>query len=752
MKARILLLCFLSITLLVDTARSEQVTRIFTFSDFELSKDESNNYRIYATNGDYVYPEQEDLPNLPYCYVSVLLPPNKDINTFSFTHTDSIVDTNVYLYPAELPVPTSQSIVSPIVPRFVTYANSIYPTTIAELSSVQEFRGYRYANFCIYPFVYNTQAGTLTFVKNVTISYSLKAANTPTRIDQRRKTMLQSFMVNPNTMDSYYPISGTEDESDANDIDYLIITVDSLKSAFDPLRYWKIIKGIRTIVVTLEDIYNNSLYQDDSQQLQIKRCIYDYYINRNIKYVLLGGDDVIVPVMKCYGQAGDEVDNIPCDLFYACFNGQFDWNANGNDVIGELNDNVNLSPDVDISRLPIRTRADVEAYTNKLLHYEQSALTTNYANNFLMCADLLFNAQDGKSDAHIKSDILRDTIATYLPSSIRYRFYDTDTDFGGADYELNPTHITSQILDKQIHFLNYIAHGSVYGFSNETSTPFTSNSTLNNRNTPLIVITNACNTNRFDNLGFPCPSESFIRNPNGGAICYWGSSRYGWDSTWAYSLGASSKYVAQFYRFLGLFGQTSNLATNFASITTFAKAFLSTQSNSYSSLRWVQYSLNAVGDAEVPIYTQNPKTFTNVEVIRNGNTVTVSAELSSVDIPSLRITVTSQDSAVSYFSKAEAVQTHVFTNVPAAYNVVVTANNYLPYIYSDPIFIQNEVFVDSKTINGTNIVAGHHVTDTKQHGNVVIQDGSSVVLNSTDEVTLEDGFEVELGGSLEINN
>ena len=63
---------------------------------------------------------------------------------------------------------------------------------------------------------------------------------------------------------------------------------------------------------------------------------------------------------------------------------------------------------------------------------------------------------------------------------------------------------------------------------------------LNNAAEQGLVVTIACLTNAFDDFlwneittGAPlrydsCFSESFLRNPNGGAVAYHGSSRYGW--------------------------------------------------------------------------------------------------------------------------------------------------------------------------------------------------------------------------------
>lgn len=95
-----------------------------------------------------------------------------------------------------------------------------------------------------------------------------------------------------------------------------------------------------------------------------------------IKYVMLGGDDTVVPVRGCYSKSFDcgKMDylidkTIPTDLYFACFNGNFEWNSNGNDLYGEVEDYVDFTPTVFVTRLPVRTDTDVDSYiyTNFLL-------------------------------------------------------------------------------------------------------------------------------------------------------------------------------------------------------------------------------------------------------------------------------------------------------------------------------------------------------------------------------------------------
>ena len=92
---------------------------------------------------------------------------------------------------------------------------------------------------------------------------------------------------------------------------------------------------------------------------------------------MLGGDNSVVPVQYCFNRCLTDSIIQPADLFYMCFQGQFDWDLDGDGIIGEKEDSISLIPDVSLTRLPIRTASHVEAYTNKLLKYESNPLNNS---------------------------------------------------------------------------------------------------------------------------------------------------------------------------------------------------------------------------------------------------------------------------------------------------------------------------------------------------------------------------------------
>ena len=65
-------------------------------------------------------------------------------------------------------------------------------------------------------------------------------------------------------------------------------------------------------------------------------------------------------------------------------------------------------------------------------------------------------------------------------------------------------------------------------------------------------------------------------------------------------------------------------------------------------------------------------------------------------------------------------------------------------------FLQNVTFMGSNYVYGGSVRAGHHVTNLIAYGNVVVEHGADVIIDTEGTTTLEPGVEVKLGGKLEV--
>lgn len=681
---------FLLTCLFINISYSQTYNFEFSISDFSIIENNGKHVINHPTGFDIVNNTCD--PMLPSCVKNILLPPNKKVSNYSVTYTATNWQTNIDLEAMPVMHPTDGSDYSDVP---CSYDLRVYPDSIVKYGRVCTIDNYRYASFVITPFVYNATIGALSFINQVNITLELaditENYNFPTQ-----NRVIKRIVHNPDDVDLYYP-ENSQRTSTPN-IDYLIITADSLKNSFNPLRIWKTQKGVYTKIVTLNEIYSN--YEGATPQLKIKRCIQDYYNNHGLKWVLLGGDDIIIPCVKAYAKyiAKDQwgvivettEDTIPTDMFYACFDGAFDWNANGNDTIGELTDNVILDQVVNISRLPIRTNAHIKTYVSKLLKYEQTHQITSPS--MLLCARKIELSQKstGYSDAHLKSNIFINNLAPYWNGRM-VRFYDTHTDFeGGANYQLNSNNLTEQ-LSNNYNFLHFITHGNTDIWALEEGHYFSS--TVNNiaESNPMVIVTTACQTNAFDNAE-PCLSEAFIRKNKGGAIAYLGSSRFGWETSSCYNLGPSFLINKRFFN--NLFTGVSN---RFSEIVKLVKQYYQSEAYTYEdTYRWLLFSNNAIGDAELPIFTTIPNKFENVKFERIGTDIMINTE----DIDSCVITISNIGNGGEYYYSYKNTSLAVFTDVPNDYRIVITKDNYVPYVIERDCYLASEVIIADKIIEG----------------------------------------------------
>ena len=686
---------FILICLFVNISYSQTYTFSFSTSDFSIV--EHNGEHTITAPIEFLSASKICTPILPSCIKRILLPPNKKVSSYTVTYNIENWQNNILLKAMPVSYPTDGKIYPNV---SCSYDLKVYPDSIVRYGGVSTIDHYRCIGFVITPFVYNATNGSLSLVTQINISLSLVDDIVNHSQIATRERVVKQLVHNPEDISRFYP--QTKQRSSAHNIDYLIITKNSLKESFEPLRIWKTQKGVYTKIITVEEI--DSIYENqwNTQQLRIKQCIKHFYDSFNTEWVLLGGDETIIPAVMAYTEINEvnlegdtinsEKEDIPADIFYSCFgdDGAFDWNANGNDTIGELVDNVNMNPLISLSRLPIRTKQQANTYIEKLLHYEQEPTIRSVS--MLLCAQRLDTTGTATeySDAHFASDVMKNNYIVPNWDGEVVRFYDTGTDFpGNENYDLNNINLTSQLNNNKYNILHFMSHGDPTCWRIEHKSSYCTDNVVDlTNNNPFLVLTTACHTNAFDQAE-PCLSEAFIRKQKGGAIAYFGSSRYGWRN---YSTEWNGWYFAK------LFLHESH---NFTTLVKHVQLGYGPLADYLQFYRWLLLSNNAIGDAEVPIYTTVPNEFEHVTITENLANLVVNTG----GVDSCTITISNVANGGNYYVTETNVAAATFTSVPNDYTIVITKDNYIPYVYDpnapQPIcHITNEVINDERTITG----------------------------------------------------
>ncbi|MCD6512331.1 MAG: hypothetical protein J7K61_01845 [Thermoplasmata archaeon] len=410
----------------------------------------------------YIYVEGK--PALPYKTDVYVFPAGSKINGVKFS-VNNIHPVNIKLPPS----PQMASLDGKIVRNLASYPNTWYDYRVAR--GIWKGEPSLFLSIFIYP--YRIDNGSIV---KADIDYT---------IDYR----MGSLPVNEN-----YKL--------------LIITTSDMKSAFETLASFKNSNGIKTMVMTTNEI--SSSYDGRDVQEKIKHAIEDAVENYGIEYVILGGDAEKIPVRYVSTSIGD----VPADLYYADVyksNGEFStWDDNGNGVYGESRDGMDFMPDVYLSRLPASNSGDASILVDKIIHYSPPPGRAMFTGNELF-----------PDTENVEGEYLKEQIADEISPFPVIRLYETNTyekDGGATSDEI------AAAINNGVMFVNFASHGYPGGMVWHTGGwEINDLNKLHNGYTLPIVFAMACSTNRFDDTD--CIGEEFLLKSNGGAIAYVGSSR-----------------------------------------------------------------------------------------------------------------------------------------------------------------------------------------------------------------------------------
>ena len=728
----------------------------YNYHDFKLKSIDS---LYYITTPKYrlAYDDDSLAPALPYISVNILIGHDEYVTSITSTHKETLIDENIKI----MPNPTCTTCCTSTVEKqnyIVDYTDRIYPKEIVENIAANTMDGYRYIALHVYPFKYNAESKCLYLIDSLNISLNVSSQDTKAdlNIGKNMREIVQSLVINPQEMDVLYARQSaktrlTQNTSDF-DYKYIIVTRDSLKTAFQEFANWKTRKGYRCKILTVEEIGQN--YTGKSLPLKIKNALKDYYNGtyHGLKYVLLGGDLEHVPVQYCYSYP----DTMPADIFYACFN-VMDWDSNNNNIGGESSEPVDLSQDIFVTRIPVRNSIDIATFTHRNLLYEREKNCNNDYNRILMCGAKVVNNYtingETVSDSQFGGDsIYAANISPYWNGQLT-RLYDTGTSFPeNSSYDFTGSHLQTE-LNTGYSFVYVGTHGNKYAWQTEdpygywtddAESVYNELSMNSNGMGTTHIITTACHTNAFD-LATSCLSETFLKNPNSGVLTYLGSSRQGWYSRSSMpELGNSDEYNAEYFN--NIF--SSNATNKFGSLVFQTKNTF--KDNTTKRYRYLQYAINPLGDPELPIYTKVPQDFPNADIVYNQGQGTLYIDFNENVGYCLICTSSRYDCGQSFYATSEYSEQMPLSQ-QGLYDICISKDGYLPktFTFCNTPYIQNDSFENDVKIYSESINIGSNVTSSRPEGAVIIEKGETEIM-LRNGVNIKNDFEVKRGAEFEI--
>ena len=601
--------------MLTSATFAEQITKTYYFEEPELISDSI--YTIIEIE-DGVTTGTPGYPALPYKGIRMLLPQNENISEIIIEIGNQIPLGNYLVYPIQRPVAISDTTgIGFTEPNPVIYESSEqYPAEQNTDFSTHYLAGYSIGSLAITPFSYIPVTGELSYFESITVTVETafnEAAETAAnnflfKNNPVVKSRLQILVENYEDKDIFYKLTRTRPDSA---YDYIIVTASVYEDDFQPLVDFHEQRGYQTKIKLIQDILSSYSGVDDADRL--RNYLKDEYAQNPFQYVLLGGDNELIPHRGLYGIVNQgtpyvKIDyDIPADMYYACLDRTSspgdgpDWNNDNDDKWGEPNE-ADLMAEFYIGRICLNNSSEIANFINKTITYLETPVAYELKSALLIGENLHWQVSGGDyMDELIGECNANDytTIGIPIYWDITKLYFKIEP-WGSED--LFP------LLSNGPNLVNHLGHGDV-------------NKCLGIYNSDLIpynITNNGTDHNFFNGYSQACYSGSFDnRNVNGNyigdcfmekittmstaAVTFIANSRYGWGNY--YTTDGASQIFHRYW--VDTFFGDSKFSIAAANQLSKEKAIPAINEETVN--RWCCYELNVFGDPMVQLWTDSPE-------------------------------------------------------------------------------------------------------------------------------------------------
>ena len=581
-----MILCFLLLSVLLISIEINIESPVIKENSF------ANDLPTLLTSGQ---------PKIPYIPVKILLPMGEKVNSVEvvFQQNRSSLE-NIYIEPCRQIQPISGAFKIPEIPEdWTVYGNDeFFPKDEYNILGTQRLNGFEFLLINLYPYKYNPQKAEIIWNEKAEIlvitefdHLLYEEQNKYLLKNERTENTISRFVENPEALTTYrkHSVNLERDLPDPSDpYSMIIITNEDIEPFLSEFVEWKNERGVKTKVFYTSEIYDSMTGRDNAEKIKdFINYAYLAYAGTEfpLEHVILGGDDEIIPIRGVYINTGHgTVDhNLPCDLYYSCLDN--DWDGNGNDVFGEVDDNVDLLPEISIARIPAETEAEFSNFFDKTYSYVEDATVGN---------DIVYLVGENLNwDPLTWGGDYKDEVAESVPSMTNdyhiFTLYDREGTYSG--------NAVKNAIDSGLHIINHMGHSNesiVFGQNSGSVSSYT--------NTEYgFAYSQGCYPAAFDEATSH-QSESIAENlviRQKGLFAFVGNTRYGWYSP-GDTNGPSQPYDITFFE--AIFNDNiCELGKALAD----SRIVMVNQALENVYLRWVHYELVLFGDPSVQVKEAN---------------------------------------------------------------------------------------------------------------------------------------------------
>lgn len=563
---------------------------------------QSGEYQLFGLNDarESGFPGQ---PSFPYQQVKLLLTPGESATSMEVVFSDEVIMPGKYnLYPQQDVKPLSDgNSVSFRKDKAVYSQNAFLPADPKGKLLTAFLNGRSFALSTFTPVRYNPVTGQLSYYSNArVIVHSAPDTKALKALDNFTDRNIESVKLADNYLaESKYSLKQL---GPTVRYDLIIVCTRIFKNSFSSLRANYLSEGLTSLVVTLDSI--NGIMPGGNIPEKIRNFIIEMYKNHAAQYVMLAGDDDLIPHQGfyCYVDSGSGYtdQNIPADLYYSALDGNWDTNANG--LYGEPGEE-DLLPDIAVARLPFSDAAELDHILNKSYKYQFSPVNGEFRNIMMAGERLYSNPLSWGSDYLnlLKGDRSQNGYTTSgIPLDFNYDdMYDETAVWSKQDL-MNHLNLGRPMLNHAGHAnQDYVMR---MGPQDITNANFMGLNGIDHNFT--VIYSHGCDCAAFD--ASDCIAEKMVTIDNF-AAAFVGNSRYGW-----FNEGQTEGPSAHLHREYmdALYSDSLNRIGRAHMESKIASAAWVTAPGQWEpgALRWCFYDCNVLGDPAMAVYTDNPIT------------------------------------------------------------------------------------------------------------------------------------------------
>jgi hypothetical protein len=251
-------------------------------------------------------------------------------------------------------------------------------------------------------------------------------------------------------------------------VSLLIVTASGLSEYLEPLANHRSEQGIKVRVVEIDDIPVDPLL--DTRE-NLRNYLKNNYKNWGLSYLLIVGNNADIPQAKLHSANGIEDETgreqqpgpVYSDIYYSILTSK--WDTNGNGLMGEPIDNVDIDPQIAVGRFPISSKKYVEQWVESVINYDFS----DHKREALQIGAIYsFDNENGdRSNQYTDGATMHNVIWDEILSKNgfrRTRIFENDSkgipSIVDTDRRLDRKTLLSTINENKYGFINYLAHGS----------------------------------------------------------------------------------------------------------------------------------------------------------------------------------------------------------------------------------------------------------------------------------------------------